>query len=245
MTRTLPDPSGQIVRWGTPEIFMESMVVPPGDSCHPAGVTGGTGTLHAGARCCRRRPRPRRHEMTLSSPVGPSTPSVLMRAAAWITFLRSEASPPLMTDSTRLTDCGGPRPAIDPRPASAGLSRPGSLFVTKDEWRPVNLVWLVYSGFFFIEPLQRNTRTVWLTFAGAYACFLAIYLLLMAVRPGTNRAVLLLALAVLGAAYYPFNSGAGGMLIYVAAFAPFMTESLLLAGTLIGAAALITAIEGV
>ena len=183
--------------------------------------------------------------MTLSSPVGPSNPSVLMRAAAWITFLRSEASPPLMTDSTRLTDCGGPRPAFDPRPASAGLSRPGSLFVTKDEWRPVNLVWLVYSGFFFIEPLQRNTRTVWLTFAGAYACFLAIYLLLMAVRPGTNRAVLLLALAVLGAAYYPFNSGAGGMLIYVAAFAPFMTESLLLAGTLIGAAALITAIEGV
>ena len=85
----------------------------------------------------------------------------------------------------------------------------------------------------------------WLTFAGAYACFLAIYLLLIAVRPGTKRAVLLLALAVLGAAYYPFNSGAGGMLIYVAAFAPFMTESLLLAGTLIGAAALITATEGV
>ena len=139
--------------------------------------------------------------MTLSSPVGPSNPSGV-DAGRGVDYLSAQrGQPPLMTDSTRLTDCGGPRPAIDPRPASAGLSRPGSLFVTKDEWRPVNLVWLIYSGFFFIEPLQRNTRTVWLTFAGAYACFLAIYLLLMAVRPGTNRAVLLLALAVLGAAY--------------------------------------------
>ena len=75
-------------------------------------------------------------------------------------------------------------------------------------------------------------------------CFLALYLLLISVRSGTSRGVLLLALALLGAAYYPFNAGAGGMLIYVAAFAPFMTESLPLAGTMIAAAALITAAEG-
>jgi two-component system sensor histidine kinase DesK len=54
-----------------------------------------------------------------------------------------------------------------------------------------------------------------------------------------------MALAVLGAAYYPFNAGAGGMLIYVAAFAPFMTESLPLAGALIAGATIITAVEGI
>jgi two-component system sensor histidine kinase DesK len=139
-----------------------------------------------------------------------------------------------MTDSIPATDGGAPIAA-----------RRRSLFVTKGEWRPFNLIWLIYSGFFFIEPLQRNTRAGWMAFAGAYACFLAIYLLLISVRSGAKRAVLLMALAVLGAAYYPFNAGAGGMLIYVAAFAPFMTESLPLAGALIAGATIITAVEGI
>jgi two-component system sensor histidine kinase DesK len=125
------------------------------------------------------------------------------------------------------------------------VARRRALFVKKGEWRPFNLIWLVYSGFFFIEPLQRNTRAGWMAFAGAYACFLAIYLLLISVRSGAKRAVLLMALAVLGAAYYPFNAGAGGMLIYVSAFAPFMTESLPLAGALIAGATVITAVEGI
>jgi two-component system sensor histidine kinase DesK len=149
-----------------------------------------------------------------------------------------------MIDSTRSTCCDAPQPASDPRPVAPGVSPRRSLFAAKGEWRPVNLIWLIYSGFFFIEPLQRNTRPYWLTFAGAYACFLAIYLLLISARSGTKRALLLLALAVLGAAYYPFNSGAGGMLTYVAAFAPFMAESLPVAGALIAAAALVTAAEG-
>ena len=149
-----------------------------------------------------------------------------------------------MTDSTPSTDCGVPQPAIHPRPVAPGMTGRGSLFVSKGEWRPFNLIWLVYSGFFFVDPLQRNTRAVWLLFAGAYACFLTIYLLLITVRSGAKRALLLLALTILGAAYYPYNSGAGGMLIYVAAFAPFMTESLPLAGAMIAAATLITAAEG-
>ena len=149
-----------------------------------------------------------------------------------------------MSDSTPPTACGLPQPAISSRPEAQGVPRRGALFVSKGDWRPFNLIWLVYSGFFFIDPLQRNTRAVWLTFAGAYACFLAIYVLLISARSGTKRALLLLALTVLGTAYYPFNSGAGGMLIYVAAFAPFMTESLSLAGAMIAAATLITAAEG-
>jgi two-component system, NarL family, sensor histidine kinase DesK len=128
----------------------------------------------------------------------------------------------------------------------------GGLYVTPTgKWQPINLIWLIYSAFFIIEPLQDNTWRQWLAFAGAYACFLAIYLLLISVRCNSPRlggkaAALLLALAVLGSAYYPENTGAGGgMLIYVAAMVPFMTESVAASGAVIAAATLVIAAEGV
>jgi two-component system, NarL family, sensor histidine kinase DesK len=120
----------------------------------------------------------------------------------------------------------------------------GLLLTPTGKWRPINLVWLIYSAFFFIAPAQRNTLPDWLLFAGTYTCFLVIYLLLISVRSGRTQAALLLALAVLGGAYYPLNPGAGGMFIYIAALVPFMTESLVIAGAVIAAATLITATEG-
>jgi two-component system, NarL family, sensor histidine kinase DesK len=125
-----------------------------------------------------------------------------------------------------------------------------SLLAPTGKWQPINYIWLIYSAFFIIEPLQSNTWRGWLTFALAYTCFLAIYLLLISVRCGPGRfgrkpAALLLALALLGGAYYPENSGAGGgMLIYVAAMVPFMTESPAVATAVIAAAALVIAAEG-
>ena len=144
-----------------------------------------------------------------------------------------------------------PQGSGDPRPVTARAS-PASLYLTTTgKWHPINLVWLIYSVFFVIEPLQRNTLRGWLTFSGAYACFLAIYLLLItarfaSVRSGRKLTVLLLALALLGGAYYPENAGAGGgMLIYTAAMVPFLTESLAVAGAVIAAATLMIAAEGV
>ena len=156
-----------------------------------------------------------------------------------------------MIDSTRDDPgCGLPQPAGDPQPMTQRLS-PGSLLLSATgKWHPINLVWLIYSVFFCIEPLQRNTRRDWLIFAGAYACFLTIYLLLISVRYNSGRsgwkpATLLLALAVLAIGYYPENSGAGGgMLIYIAALVPFLTESLAIAGTVIAAATLVNVAEG-
>ena len=146
-----------------------------------------------------------------------------------------------MSDPHWNSSCGVPQP-FDPRPVAPEASRRGSFRVGK--FRPVNLVWLVYSAFFFIDPIQRGTRRDWLIFAAAYACFLLIYLLLISVRSRAQRAALLLALTVLGVAYYPLNGGAGGMLIYVAALAPFTTESLAVASAAIAAATLIGAAEG-
>ncbi|MGH8290117.1 MAG: sensor histidine kinase [Steroidobacteraceae bacterium] len=147
-----------------------------------------------------------------------------------------------MTDSTHDAGSGAPLPPLDPRPISSAVGR-GLLLTPMGKWRPINLVWLIWSAFFFIEPLQRNTLRDWLTFAGVYACFLAIYLLLISIRSGRLQAALLLALAVLGCAYTPMNSGACGMFIYVAAMVPFVTESLALAGAVIAAATLVCALE--
>ncbi|MGH8179592.1 MAG: hypothetical protein ACRETR_01290, partial [Steroidobacteraceae bacterium] len=85
-----------------------------------------------------------------------------------------------MSDSTHDAGGGGP-PPLDPRPITSASGRTLLLGAT-GKFRPVNLVWLIWSAFFFIEPLQRNTVRDWLTFAGVYACFLAIYLLLISIR---------------------------------------------------------------
>jgi two-component system, NarL family, sensor histidine kinase DesK len=148
-----------------------------------------------------------------------------------------------MSDSNWNSSCGVPQP-FDPRPVAPDASRRGLLLIPTGKFRPVNLIWLIYSVFFFIDPIQRNTRRDWLIFAAAYACFLAIYLALISGRSRGQRALLLLALTALGVAYYPLNGGAVGMLIYVAAMAPYSTDSLVIAGAAIAAAALIGAGEG-
>jgi two-component system, NarL family, sensor histidine kinase DesK len=149
-----------------------------------------------------------------------------------------------MSDPNWNTSCGVPQP-FDPRPIAPGRSRRASRLVPTGKFRPINLLWLIYSVFFFIDPIQRDTRRDWLIFAAAYAFFLVIYLLLISVRARGQRALLLLALTVLGVAYYPLNGGAVGMLIYVAAMAPYTTESLALMSAAIAAATLIGAAEGI
>jgi len=141
-----------------------------------------------------------------------------------------------MSDSAKFADLD--RPARPEGRAHGELLQP-----RRGKWQPFDFVWLIYSVFFFFEPLQRNTRRDWLVFALVYGCFLAIYYLLVAHCSARRRALLLAALAVLGAAYYPLNSGAVGMFIYVAAFVPFLTESLAVALATIVAATLVVAIE--
>jgi len=140
--------------------------------------------------------------------------------------------------------CGLPQPLIDTRPLPVGAARRGLLLTARGRWRPVNLIWLIWSAFFFIDPLQRNTLRGWLLFAGAYAAFLALYMLVITVRSGRLHAALLLALTALGTAYTPYNSSAFGMFTYVSALVPFLTDSLWLAAAVIATVTLITTAEG-
>lgn len=92
--------------------------------------------------------------------------------------------------------------------------------------RLFDLVWLVYSVFFIVDPIQRHSLARWIAFAIAFSCFLAIYAGLVYARSRKTHYLLLIALAVLSIAYFPVNDGACGMFIYVTAFVPFVTESI-------------------
>jgi two-component system, NarL family, sensor histidine kinase DesK len=105
-------------------------------------------------------------------------------------------------------------------------------------------IWLVYSFFFIVDPLQRHSQRAWVLFGIAYAAFLALYLGLVYAKKQRTQLLLLVALAALGTAYYPFNFGACGMFIYVAAFVPFVTENIWISGCAIAGATILTAGEG-
>ncbi len=102
-----------------------------------------------------------------------------------------------------------------------------------DKNRLYDYVWLVYSVFFFIEPIARRNLRYWLEFAAVYGVFLAIYSGLVFARTKVQSYLLLIAMFALGLLYLPYNNSACGMLVYVAAFIPFISDSLgLVAGTI-------------
>jgi two-component system, NarL family, sensor histidine kinase DesK len=86
-------------------------------------------------------------------------------------------------------------------------------------------VWLVYSVFFFIDPILRHSNRYWIQSLAIYAVFLAIYIGYAESRNNPQRYVLVTAFYLLGILVYPFNSGASCFFIYGAAFLPFIVAS--------------------
>ncbi len=112
--------------------------------------------------------------------------------------------------------------------------------------RAMTFIWLCYSIYFFAVPAQLPHWSVaaWVTDALLYLCFLALYVGLVFARRPRTKWLLLVALALLGLVYYPFNPGAGVVFIYCAAFAPVVAEFLPVILALIVAAAAASVIEG-
>lgn len=105
-------------------------------------------------------------------------------------------------------------------------------------------IWLVYSLFFLIDPIQRHSRTAWVEFAIAYALFLGCYFGMVFSPRQRTKIGFLIGMAALGMAYFRFNTGAGGIFIYTAALAPFVAESISFGAGAIILSALITVGEG-
>ena len=110
--------------------------------------------------------------------------------------------------------------------------------------RLFDLIWLVYSAFFFIEPIQRNNAAYWLEFAAAYLVFLALYLGIILSRSRRMSLALLACLGVFGVLYYPHNSSASGIFIYVVAFVPFITDVITVSIVVFVAVSLAMTVEG-
>ena len=87
-----------------------------------------------------------------------------------------------------------------------------------------DFVYLAYSVFFWIEPVIHRELRSWLYFAAAYSAFVAMYCLMVLGTTKWLRRAALIAIAVLGLIYTPYNEGFIGVYIYVAAFLPFMVE---------------------
>ena len=94
-------------------------------------------------------------------------------------------------------------------------------------------IWLVYSAFFFIEPVLRHSRTYWMHQLPLYAIFLALYVgYLHFERKVPRLLIIVAAIFVLGVVAIPHNVGGSSFFIYVAALLPFCVES---SGVLVGA----------
>ncbi|MFZ0663304.1 MAG: sensor histidine kinase [Acidobacteriaceae bacterium] len=99
-----------------------------------------------------------------------------------------------------------------------------------------DFVWVLYSVFFFIEPIQQHKTRVWLEFGAFYVVFLALYSGMILARRRAWQVTCLALMALLGVAYYPLNNGSYGCFIFAAAFLPFLVDSLAI--VIVGFAAL-------
>lgn len=113
-------------------------------------------------------------------------------------------------------------------------------------------VWLVYSVFFIVDPIHRHSRQSWIALAVVYPVFLVIYFSFYRVAAAwiydkcANQPRLLVALSmfVLGMGYIPWNSSASGIIVYAAAYLPFIFESIPVIMLILSAGSALLALEG-
>ncbi len=90
-------------------------------------------------------------------------------------------------------------------------------------WAP--FIWLIYSGFFFVQPVMTHaSRKDWLLDVLGFAIFLVLYLGLFCLEK--PRSILhVIGMLLLGVLFIPFNGGASTFFIFAAAFVPFAVET--------------------
>ncbi len=98
--------------------------------------------------------------------------------------------------------------------------------VLKDKdhgWSP--LLWVIYLGFFFVDPVVSHASTrIWaLDIAGAFV-FLLLYFGLFTLECPRGR-LHVVGMMLLGIAFMPINNGACTFFIYAAAMLPFCVDS--------------------
>lgn len=91
---------------------------------------------------------------------------------------------------------------------------------TEIGWMPY--LWLVYLGFFTIDPLFSDAPLgEWLALAGVIAVFLPLYFLGYWVKKTRYVLLVVAAITLLGVVYLPFNLSSWGLFIYATAYLGF------------------------
>ena len=109
---------------------------------------------------------------------------------------------------------------------------------------PGDYVWLAYSIFFLIEPIERNDARHWLINLLIFALFLTIYIAAVRTRSRSRKLTLFTAMALLGLATFPVNPGSSCFLTFAVAFLPFTIESTALVVAAITGCSLAIVAEG-
>jgi two-component system, NarL family, sensor histidine kinase DesK len=115
-------------------------------------------------------------------------------------------------------------------------------FAKKDSgW--VAYVWLVYLVFFLWPPIAEHAnRLRWIETGLGLAAFLSFYFAFFHTRRPWNR-ICVAGIVLVGVLFAPINGGAAAFFIYGASFAPFVVETELAAGLVIGAVVGIAGLE--
>ena len=112
--------------------------------------------------------------------------------------------------------------------SSEQLGMPNGLYAQSECTRKhdgASYVWLLYSIFFFIEPVVRHSRAYWFQQMPWFVVFLALYMTYVQFESQRVRLPVLAGFFLLGAGTIPFNTGGSCFFIYVAAMLPFCVES--------------------
>jgi two-component system, NarL family, sensor histidine kinase DesK len=109
-------------------------------------------------------------------------------------------------------------------------------------WSP--LLWILYLGFFFIDPIASHASTkIWLLDGFGTAVFLVLYLGMFFLE-NPRAFVHIGGMVLLGVLFLPINQGACAFFIYAAAMLPFCVRTQTAAAIGLGTIGAIGAIEG-
>jgi two-component system sensor histidine kinase DesK len=84
-----------------------------------------------------------------------------------------------------------------------------------------NYVWLIYSVFFFIDPIQRRSLVYWAENLAVFAVFLGIYIWYVETKRPEFRLPLVIAIFTMGVATIHWNEGGSYFFIFASALSPF------------------------
>lgn len=106
-----------------------------------------------------------------------------------------------------------------------------------------NYIWLMYSAFFFVEPIFRKNLIYWFENLGLFAFFLAAYIWFVETKRPRIRLPLVYVIVMIGIATIHWNQGASYFFICGGALLPFTVRSMKTALLQVLAVAILPAIE--